>query len=77
MKPWLRQGIWLAVALIVPVLLSLALLPLRDHVSDVLIALALLTASAAAIARGELSPTSSSTRQHPRSTSSSNGPLAR
>jgi signal transduction histidine kinase len=54
MKPWLRQGIWLAVALIVPVLLSLALLPLRDHVSDVLIALVLLTVSAAAVARGEL-----------------------
>ena len=54
MKPWLRQGIWLAVALIVPVLLSLALLPLRDHVSDVLIALILLTVSAAAVARGEL-----------------------
>jgi K+-sensing histidine kinase KdpD len=53
MKPWLRQGIWLAVALIVPVLLSLALLPLRDHVSDVLIALVLLTVSAA-VARGEL-----------------------
>jgi len=54
MKPWLRQGIWLAVALIVPVLLSLALLPLRDHVSDVLIALVLLTVSAVAVARGAL-----------------------
>ena len=54
MKPWLRQGIWLAVALIVPVLLSLALLPLRAHVSDVLIALILLTVSAAAVASGEL-----------------------
>ena len=54
MKPWLRQGIWLVAALIVPVLLSLALLPLRDHVSDVLIALILLTVSAAAVARGEL-----------------------
>jgi len=54
MKPWLRQGIWLAVALIVPVLLSLVMLPLRDHVSDVLIALVLLTVSAAAVARGEL-----------------------
>jgi len=53
-KPWLRQGIWLAVALIVPVLLSLALLPLRARVSDVLIALVLLTISAAAVARGEL-----------------------
>jgi hypothetical protein len=39
------------VALIVPVLLSLALLPLRDHGSDVLIALVLLTTSAAAVAR--------------------------
>ena len=54
MKPWLRQGTWLAVALIVPVLLSLALLALRGHVSDVLIALILLTVSAAAVARGEL-----------------------
>jgi K+-sensing histidine kinase KdpD len=54
MKPWLRQGIWLALALIVPVLLSLALLPLRAHVSDVLIALVLLSVSAAAVARGEL-----------------------
>jgi signal transduction histidine kinase len=54
MKPWLRQGIWLAAALIVPVLLSLALRPLRGHVSDVLIALILLTVSAAAVARGEL-----------------------
>jgi signal transduction histidine kinase len=42
------------VALIVPLLLSLALLPLRGHVSDVLIALVLLTVSAAAVARGEL-----------------------
>ena len=54
MKPWLRQGTWLAVALIAPVLLSLAVLPLRDHVSDVPIALILLTVSAAAVARGEL-----------------------
>jgi signal transduction histidine kinase len=54
MKPWLRQGIWLAAALIVPMLLSLALRPLRGHVSDVLIALVLLTVSAAAVARGEL-----------------------
>jgi hypothetical protein len=68
MKPWLRQGIWLAVASILPVLLSLALLTLRGHVSDVLIALLLLTVSAAAVARGEL---------HPRWTSSSNGPMAR
>lgn len=41
MKPWLRQGTWLAVALTAPVLLSLALLPLRDRVSDVPIALVL------------------------------------
>ena len=54
MKPWLRRGIWLAVALVVPVLLSLALLPLRNHVSDVVIALILLSVSAAAVARGEL-----------------------
>jgi hypothetical protein len=74
MKPWLRQGIRLAVALIVPVLLSLALLPLRGHVSDVLIALVLLTVSAVAVARGELLL---STRRHPRWTSSSKGPMAR
>ena len=54
MKPWLRQGTGLAVALVVPLLLSLALLPLRGHVSDVLIALVLLTVSATAVARGEL-----------------------
>jgi signal transduction histidine kinase len=54
MKPWLRQGIWLAVALIVPVHLSLALLPLRGHVSDVLIALVLLTVSALGIWIGRL-----------------------
>src|ERR1700685_962627 len=54
MKPWLRQGTWLAVAVVVPVLLSLPLRPLRGHVSDVLIALVLLTVSAAAVARGEL-----------------------
>ena len=53
-KPWLRQGIWLAAALIVPVLLSLALIPLRGHVSDVVIALILLTVSVALVARGEL-----------------------
>jgi signal transduction histidine kinase len=53
-KPWLRRGIWLAAALIVPLLLSLALVPLRAHVSDVVIALILLTVSAAAVARGEL-----------------------
>jgi signal transduction histidine kinase len=52
-KPWLRQALWLAAALIVPVLLSLALIPLRAHVSNVLIALVLLTVSAAALARGE------------------------
>ncbi len=53
-KPWLRQGIWLAAALIVPMLLSLALVPLRAHVSNVVIALILLTVSAAAVARGGL-----------------------
>jgi signal transduction histidine kinase len=53
-KPSLRRGIWLAAALIVPLLLSLALVPLRAHVSEVVIALILLTISAAAVARGEL-----------------------
>jgi hypothetical protein len=44
MKPWLRRGAWLAVALTAPVLSSLAPLPLRDRVSDVPVALVLLTA---------------------------------
>jgi signal transduction histidine kinase len=54
MKARLRRGIWLAAALLVPALLSLALVPLRGHVSDVVIALILLMVSAAAVARGEL-----------------------
>jgi signal transduction histidine kinase len=53
-KPWLLLGVRFAIALIVPVLLSLALVPLRAHVSDVVIALILLTVSATAIGRGEL-----------------------
>jgi signal transduction histidine kinase len=51
--PWLRRGLWLAAALIAPVLLALALLPLRDHVNAVAVAAVLLVVSAAAFARGE------------------------
>jgi signal transduction histidine kinase len=53
-KLWLRLGVRLAAALIVPVVLSLALVPLRTHLSDVVVALILLTASTAAVSRGEL-----------------------
>jgi signal transduction histidine kinase len=54
--PWLRRGIWLAAALIAPVLLALVLLPLRGHVNAVAVAAILLLASAAAFARGERIP---------------------
>jgi signal transduction histidine kinase len=52
-KPLARRGIWLAAALLTPLLLSLALVPLRARMSDVVIALILLAVSAA-MARGEL-----------------------
>jgi signal transduction histidine kinase len=54
--PRLRHGAWLAAALAAPVLLALALLPLRDHVNPVAIAAVLLVVSAAAFARGERIP---------------------
>jgi signal transduction histidine kinase len=54
--PWLRRGIWLAVALIAPVLLALALLPLRGHVNPVAIAAILLVISAAFFASRERIP---------------------
>jgi signal transduction histidine kinase len=46
----------MAAALVVPVALSVALLPLRDHVDDVLVAVVLLAVSAAVLARAEWPP---------------------
>jgi signal transduction histidine kinase len=54
--PWLRRGIWLAAALIAPLLLALVLLPLRDHVNAVVVAAILLLVAAVAFARGERGP---------------------
>ena len=51
-----RQVAWVAAALVVPVALSVALLPLRYHVDDVLVAVVLLAVSAAALARAEWLP---------------------
>ena len=51
-----RQVAWVAAALVVPVALSAALLPLRYHVDDVLVAVVLLAVSAAALARAEWLP---------------------
>jgi signal transduction histidine kinase len=51
-----RQAAWTAAALVVPVALSVALLPLRDHVDDVLVAVVLLALSAAVLARAEWPP---------------------
>jgi signal transduction histidine kinase len=50
------QAIWLAAALVVPAALSAALLPLRDHVNSVLVAVVLLVVSAGALARAEWLP---------------------
>ena len=44
MSARIRQAAWTAAALVVPVALSVALLPLRDHVDDVLVAVVLLAA---------------------------------
>src|SRR6201989_1402119 len=51
-----RQVAWVAAALVVPVALSAALLPLRYHVDDVLVAVVLLAVSAAALARADWLP---------------------
>jgi signal transduction histidine kinase len=51
-----RQVAWAAAALVVPVALAAALLPLRDHVDDVLVAVVLLAVSAAVLARAEWQP---------------------
>ncbi|HEY1004251.1 MAG TPA: hypothetical protein VGD83_31905, partial [Streptosporangiaceae bacterium] len=47
MSARVRQVAWVAAALVVPVALSAALLPLRSHVDAVLVAVVLLAASAA------------------------------
>ena len=56
MNARIRQAAWTAAALVVPVALSVALLPLRDHVDDVLVAVVLLAVSAAVLARAEWPP---------------------
>jgi signal transduction histidine kinase len=56
MSARIRQAAWTAAALVVPVALSVALLPLRDHVDDVLVAVVLLAVSAAVLARAEWPP---------------------
>jgi signal transduction histidine kinase len=55
-NPWPRRGAWLAAALLAPVLLALALLPLRGHVNEVVVAAILLVVAAAAFARGNWLP---------------------
>jgi signal transduction histidine kinase len=54
--PWLRRSAWLAAALLSPLLLALALLPLRGHVNAVAVAAILLVFSAGAFARGAWVP---------------------
>jgi signal transduction histidine kinase len=56
MSARVRQAAWTAAALVVPVALSVALLPLRAHVDDVLVAVVLLAVSAAVLARAEWPP---------------------
>jgi signal transduction histidine kinase len=56
MNARIQQVAWTAAALVVPVALSVALLPLRDHVDDVLVAVVLLAVSAAVLARAEWPP---------------------
>ena len=56
MSARVRQAAWTAAALVVPVALSVALLPLRAHVDDVLVAVVLLVVSAAVLARAEWPP---------------------
>jgi signal transduction histidine kinase len=52
----IRQAAWTGAALVVPVALSVALLPLRAHVDDVLVAVVLLAVSATVLARAEWPP---------------------
>jgi signal transduction histidine kinase len=56
MSARVRLVAWTAAALAVPVALSVALLPLRYHVDDVLVAVVLLAASSAVLARAEWLP---------------------
>jgi signal transduction histidine kinase len=49
----IRQAAWTGAALVVPVALSVALLPLRAHVDDVLVAVVLLAVSATVLAARE------------------------
>jgi signal transduction histidine kinase len=56
MSARVRQVAWTAAALVVPVALSVALLPLRYHVDAVLVAVVLLAVSAGALARAEWLP---------------------
>ena len=56
MRARVRQGTWVAAALLVPVALCAVLLPLRNHVDNVLIAVVLLVVSAGALARAEWLP---------------------
>jgi signal transduction histidine kinase len=56
MSARVRQVAWTAAALVVPVALSVALLPLRYHVDTVLVAVVLLVVSAGALARAEWLP---------------------
>jgi signal transduction histidine kinase len=56
MSERVRQVAWVAAGLVVPVALSVALLPLRYHVDDVLVAVVLLAVSSAALARAEWLP---------------------
>ncbi len=53
MNARMQQAAWTPAALVVPVALSVALLPLRRHVDDVLVAVVLLAVSAAVLARAE------------------------
>jgi signal transduction histidine kinase len=56
MSARVRQVTWVGAALVVPVALSIALLPLRYHVDDVLVAVVLLAVAAGALARAEWVP---------------------
>jgi signal transduction histidine kinase len=56
MSARVRKVTWVAAALVVPVALSVALLPLRFHVDEVLVAVVLLLVSAGALARAEWLP---------------------
>jgi signal transduction histidine kinase len=56
MNARVRQVTWVVAAVLLPVALSAALLPLRHHVDSVLIAVVLLAVSAGALARSQWPP---------------------